>query len=169
MKKQKIKVLLSFLVVAVMCIGGTMAFLHDSDSPLVNTFKLAQVDTDIEEGGETGEHTAESKDPVVKNSNESPVYVRARVNLSDIEESDVTVVFNTTAWENGNDGFWYYKQILKGGEKTEPLFTDLEISDTVPKDATFDVLVYQESILAPAENIPVNIVEGAKEAFAKKG
>lgn len=167
MKHKKIKVLLSVLVVAVMCVGGTWASLRAYDTPAVNTFELAQVGTDIEEGGGSGEQTAESKDPIVRNNGKSPVYVRARVNLSNIADSDITIQYNTAdSWQNGNDGFWYYTAILNKNEATTPLFTDIVIADSVSKDAEFDVFVYQESILAtPGDTWTL---AKAQQAFAGK-
>ena len=48
MRKPIVKTLLSILLVAVVLVGGTLAYLMASDSPVLNTFKLAEVKTDID-------------------------------------------------------------------------------------------------------------------------
>ena len=46
MKKLSVRILLSVLLVAVVAVGGTLAYLMASDSPLLNTFALAEVETE---------------------------------------------------------------------------------------------------------------------------
>lgn len=176
MKKPIIRILLSVLLVAVVAVGGTLAYLMASDSPLLNTFALAEVETEIEE---PQSDTATNKTAKVVNTGESPVYVRARVVISGgdaaVLESDnlITFTYNTAAWQNGDDGFYYYMGILpaESGEnsKTPALFTGVTVADTVPKDAEFSVDVYQESVLAPAGDDAVWQLQDAKAAFAAKG
>lgn len=180
MKKRSIRILLSILLVAVVTVGGTLAYMVATDNPLINTFALADVHTEIDEP--TSGTTAE-KDPKVENIGESPVYVRARVVISGgdaeiLEENNwITITYNEGDegdWVNGRDGFYYYKQILQPkaegaaeNPKTEPLFTDITVSKEVSKEAQFSVDVYQESVLAPADSTWT--IEAAKAAFNAKG
>lgn len=180
MRNTAIKVLLSILLVVAVAIGGTFAYLYATDSPVVNTFALADVHTEIDEP--TSGTTAE-KDPKVENIGESPVYVRARVVISGgdaeiLEENNwITITYNEGDegdWVNGYDGFYYYKQILQPkaegateNPKTEPLFTDITVFEEVSKEAQFSVDVYQESVLAPANSTWT--IDAAKAAFEAKG
>ena len=180
MKKSSIRILLSILLVAVVAIGGTFAYLYATDSPVINTFALADVHTEIDE---PTSGAAVDKDPKVENIGKSPVYVRARVVISGgdaamLEENGwSTIAYNegdNGAWVNGNDGFYYYKDILdpKAEDATEnpetaPLFTDITLSEEVSKEAQFFVDVYQESVLAPANSTWT--IEAAKAAFDAKG
>lgn len=176
MKKLSVRILLSVLLVAVVAVGGTLAYLMASDSPLLNTFALAEVETEIKEP-QTG--TATNKTASVENTGKSPVYVRARVVISggdaDVleEQNLITFTYNEVAWQDGDDGFYYYMGILpaESGEnsKTPALFTGVEVADTVPKEAEFSVDVYQESVLAPAGDDAVWRLQDAKDAFAAKG
>lgn len=176
MKKLSVRILLSVLLVAVVAVGGTLAYLMASDSPLLNTFALAEVETEIKEP-DSG--TAANKTAKVVNTGESPVYVRARVVISggdaDVleEQNLITFTYNEEAWQNGGDGFYYYKGILpaNSGEASETpaLFTGVTVSKDVPKEAEFSVDVYQESVLAPAGDDVEWELQDAIDAFAAKG
>lgn len=174
MKRKPIfTLLLSVLLVAAVLVGGTMAYLYASDAAVVNEFKLADVDTEIEEDPAGGDPA--QKTPTVLNQGDSEVYVRARavvVTRNDssvpVSESDVKIRYNdsqpfdgdrknqwqdTSAyWKIDNDGWFYYTAPLKKGESTEPLFDGVEILTKwdKPNDVKFDIYVYHESVVASA-------------------
>ena len=172
MRKPLIKTLLSVLLLAVALVGSTVAYLTAADTPATNTFRLAQVSTEIEETG----NTSKNKLAVVENTGKSPVYVRAKVLISSGDASVKEDMFKFTYgsdWEEGEDGFYYYKQVLPGvGEdgkilETTPLFTGIEVDGNVPSTAVFSVDVYQESVLAPGGESYT--LERAQAAFRAKG
>lgn len=158
MKKPIIRILLSVLLVAVVAVGGTLAYLVASDSPLLNTFALMQIDTEIEE---PNKGTAEQKAPKVKNTGTADVYVRAYAYVVMVDEdgneyvdpilaSKVSPQYNigdTHKWEKGSDGYYYYKGKLTPEATTEELFSGVTVND-MPTDKSFRVYVYQESVLA---------------------
>ena len=181
MRKPIVKTLLSILLVAVVLVGGTLAYLVASDHPVLNTFRLAKVTTEIEEEGSTN---ADKAAKVTNNSEASAVYVRAKVVVSseDVDPSLIIVTdeqyntsndpsdpeqVNTPYWVKGGDGFYYYSAILQPDSSTEALFTGVTVDSSVPETATFSVGVYQESVLAPAD--ATFDLTKAKEAFAAKG
>lgn len=167
MRKPMIRILLSLLLVVVVAVGGTFAYLTATDSPLLNTFTLAEVETEIVEDGST----SADKSAVVKNTGKSPVYVRARVVVSGVDPTLLDVKYNTSNWQNGGDGFYYYMSILPADPSTKPstsaLFTRVDVDSNVGPDATFSVDVYQESVLAPADGSWT--LDAAKAAFGAKG
>ena len=167
MRKPMIRILLSLLLVVVVAVGGTFAYLMATDSPLLNTFTLAEVETEIVEDGST----SADKSAVVKNTGKSPVYVRARVVVSGVDPTLLDVKYNTSNWQNGGDGFYYYMSILPADPSTKPstsaLFTRVDVDSNVGPDATFSVDVYQESVLAPADGSWT--LDAAKAAFGAKG
>lgn len=167
MRRPIVKTLLSILLVAVVLVGGTLAYLMATDSPVLNTFTLAKVETNIEEP----EHdTAANKTASVKNAGESAVYVRAKVLISSGDAGVTEDKFHFTYssdWESGSDGFYYYKGILQPDASTGALFTGVKVDENVPKEATFSVDVYQESVLAPADG--TYSLKAAQDAFAAKG
>lgn len=181
MRKPIVKTLLSILLVAVVLVGGTLAYLVASDHSVLNTFRLAKVTTEIEEEGST---KADKAAMVANNSETSAVYVRAKVVVSseDVDPSLITVkddqynTFNdstipeqenTPYWIPDKDGFYYYNAILQPGASTEALFTGVTVDSSVPETATFSVGVYQESVLAPADG--TYSLKAAQDAFAAKG
>lgn len=177
MKKRVMKTLLSSLLVALVLVGGTLAYLKASDSPLINTFKLAKVSTEI------FEETGVNKAPQVKNTGESPVYVRAKAVITDLPEGvtvDMSKAYNTPDWQyNAEDEFYYYRKILLPAANSETpsltskLFTitNVQIKNepgfTPTAGMNFSVDVYQEAVLAPANGDWS--MKAAKEAFDKKG
>lgn len=92
--------------------------------------------------------TAVSKIVTVKNTGEAAAYIRVWVNTAisepgdpitnpliknlpltitvDGEEVDVlTLDYNTEDWTQGEDGYWYYNEVLKAGDTTEALFENV--------------------------------------------
>lgn len=173
MKKPIIRILLSVLLVAVVAVGGTLAYLVASDSPLLNTFTLMRIDTEIEEP-EKGKAT--DKKPYVKNTGTAGVYVRAYayVVIVDNETKEeyidpalsayVTPNYTTDMWQLAKDGYYYYEgKLAPGATTTQPLFNGVTVSDDMPHEVSFRVYVYQESALAPADG-PWNLTD-AQNAF----
>ena len=169
MRRPIVKTLLSILLVAVVLVGGTLAYLMATDSPVLNTFTLAEVETNVEEP-DSG--TAVEKNAKVSNTGKSAVYVRAMAVVSSgdasVDPGLIAVTQYGSSWENGGDGFYYYTEILPAGQTTrDPLFTGVTVSKDVPETATFSVDVYQESVLAPADG--TYSLKAAQDAFAAKG
>lgn len=174
-KRPMIQVLLSVLLVAVVLVGGTMAYLVATDSPLINTFTLANVETEVKEDPEEG--TEIDKAPYVTNTGSSPVYVRAKAVVVTQEDSpvavsqdQVTISYNKENWTEGPDGYYYYNAILQPAvgsqvSKTANLFNGVKVDDTVSEDAKFSIVVYHESVLAPSTP-PSNVVTAAQAAFS---
>lgn len=185
--KPIIKVLLSVLLVTVALVGGTLAYLVASDDPIINTFKLANVDTEIKEpdGG-----NASTKTPWVENVGESTVFVRAKAvvvtgdgSSVPVTEADLEIFYNDSDdvapgnngwsdtkgiyWIDGPDGWYYYNRTLKKDEKTEPLFDGVTVNPDLDKGAQFDIYVYHESVIVgPNEATDGNVtVDVAKAAF----
>ena len=170
-RKSIITLLLSVLLIAVVLVGGTLAYLVAEGKMVVNSFALAEVNTEIEEPGNSG--NASAKTPYVISNGSSKVYVRARavvVTRADspvpVTEDDMTIRYNTkdysgpqdgntwvntdAYWEPNDDGWYYYTAALNKGEQTEPLFDGVE-SITAKENALFDIYVYHESVLASAD------------------
>lgn len=165
MKKLSIRILLSVLLVAVVAVGSTLAYLVANDTTLRNTFALAEVETEIKE---PTSGTEAQKNAGVKNIGKSPVYVRARVVVSGLEEGQLAVSY-TDDWElNSTDNFYYYKGILPVGATTPLLFNGVTVAADVPKEAEFSVDVYQESVLAPSGTGVTWTLDAAQAAFAAK-
>ena len=83
-------------------------------------------------------------------------YVRMRVSCSNSDLGDCLVLegLNTTDWVRGEDGYYYYRNRLRAGESTSPLFTAVTLSSEKLTEKSLlyakelRVFVYEESVEA---------------------
>lgn len=153
MKKSILKIALSALLVAVVLVGGTLAYLVTATDMLTNTFAVVDIDTEVEEPED-----GEVKTPTIKNNSNVAVYVRAYAVVSTnkgssvpVADSDVTInyKYDGTKWKyNEQDGYYYYTEAVPVGASTEKLFNGVDVSPELDKKADFSVYVYHESIQA---------------------
>lgn len=150
------------------CIGGTVAFFSDYDKA-ENRVAVGRNDTEIYEEfpdpSDPGDNeTPEYKKTVwVGNTSQSEkgfnvdCYVRMSLSYSnwDIGKAVTLLGLDTANWVyNSEDGYYYYRSILKEGEVTAPLFTGFRINrknvDDIYQDMIdeFQINVYEESIEA---------------------
>ena len=99
-------------------------------------------DTEIEE-----EFSDWTKKITISNKSGSlPVYIRVKAFCGG--EYRLAYSDQSGRWGQGTDGYWYYNNIVYGGEKTEPLSVRIE---NIPEDAEisaeFNVAVIYESTL----------------------
>lgn len=153
-KKLKI-VLASLLLVMTVFAGLTLADLLEQANSLTNTFTIGSIDTEIEEVPPSVVNSEISKQPKIKNTGKNDALVRARVTVSPqsiIDEFDIRLEMNTRYWTDGGDGYWYYNDLLKPSELTEPLFTSVEGNDIVSDGqinvglADLEIAIYHEAI-----------------------
>lgn len=146
--KKKILILSVF---AALVIGTTQAFAYFTDmKQVVNPLDIGSVTTEIVEDfpdpGNPGPGDVICKRVAVRSTGKSDCYVRAQVLFSDSSMSDIsTVNFNNSDWTSGEDGWWYYLNVLKSGEVTPMLFDAITISEDALDVQPFDVIVRQES------------------------
>ena len=77
-------------------------------------------------------------------SGSQPMYVRVKAFCGD--EYKLLYSDPDGMWTQGQDGYWYYKDILNGGEKTKPLLIKIEgVPEEVKESAEFNVVVIYES------------------------
>ena len=163
MAKKTIIAVLS-LILALSCIGGTLAFLIDSTDPVQNTFLPSKVDIEIEE-----DFDGTKKENIkVGNIGDTSAYVR--VSLVSYWHDDNNQVVAKDSWftdEGLNLGenwfkvgdYYYYKFPVKANEMTDnALFTDAVLLNKDTSDATAQVL----EVLAEAiQSEPAVAVEEA--------
>lgn len=81
-----------------------------------------------------------TKHIVIANTGESACYVRVKV----FGGSQFPVAFRPEGgWSQGEDGYWYYEDVLPVGEKTTTLLAAIE---DIPEgyEETFNIIVVQE-------------------------
>ena len=112
--------LVSLLLLLTVIVGGTIAFLMDSDGPLNNLFNPSQVTTKVEEtlSGDT------KKDVYIKNTGDTDAWIRAAVVVTwqdadgnvygqaPVEGTNYEITWGT-GWKTGDDGFYYWTSPVK--------------------------------------------------------
>ena len=149
----------------VLGIGGTNAYLTSHDQ-MINTIGIGKNTTTIEEDFPIPSPIPEDENSdipkevrIVNGQGEAALvdcYVRVSVGYSnsDIGRAAVLKQLDRTNWLEAEDGFYYYKKILREGEKTTPLFTGIFIDASklektyLDQIDTFEVQIYEESVQA---------------------
>ena len=153
MKKKKWKPFLiaSIAVLLIASIGiGIYAFLSDGDTAN-NRTTIGGVTTDIPEKFTPPDDIKPgdviTKDVKIRNTGKDDCYVRVRSLFSDSDmEKYCTVNYNTTDFTyNKNDGYYYYKKVLKKGETT-PISGSMGSLPQKPKKLIRRKNLYEEEI-----------------------
>ena len=147
MNKRKKIAILSFLAVlltAVLSIGAVIAYFSSKDT-CTNNFKIGDIQTEIHENFDqnTGEKEVWTVNPV---DNDSLVRVSITVRLVDPEHPNDVLPVNldkvklifmdnySENWYKNDDGYYYYKKVLEGKGKTEPLLKKVEIDEAYKEE-----------------------------------
>lgn len=179
MKKlsRKLVLLLSLVAVLAITVGSTLAYLQATTGILTNTFKFADVRTEIEE------KLGDTKQIYIQNNGDSSAYVRVRLSLSGLTaeqmenvrvvhdanpnvetykgEDYITILtYGQWAQENAKptpfkpDDFFYYAGELGSQKQTDkPLEVVVGSGADVDADQNFEVIVYHESVLASTSGL----------------
>lgn len=127
---------------------GTLAYLKSNSGTVVNTFTVGSVETEIDEDVNPNQNLKAVR---VVNTGKNDCLVRMRVVISP-ENSRITIDdYNNSNFEKKEDGFWYYKGILKAPTKNEYYATPyLFTKYTIPAEFkdNFTITVYQEAVQA---------------------
>lgn len=187
MKTAKVKKALlmgvSLVLVAVMAVAGTVAYLQDTSDDVVNTFSTNKVNVALTESGD-GQYniipgTSEAKDPKVKVDNSLDSYVFVKV----VDTSDGVVTYDIADGWTALDGYpgVYYREVTKDADSKDfYVLKDNQVSydaaltnDDMPEapvTLTFTAYAIQKEGFATAkdawENVPV-VVALAEDATAE--
>lgn len=169
--------LVSGVVLAVLLVvGGTMAWFTSTPAAVENTFTAGTVDIDLLENGEVYENGLQftnvnpgdsyAKKVEVRNNGSKQTYVRVKVDYlwtlinppEGFDEDELNVAeidFNTAKWIDGEDGYYYYKDIVKTTGNLEPLFNTvtfkgLEMGNEY-QGSTFKITLKAEAVQASHE------------------
>lgn len=171
--KNSIKVLSIMLIILAVCslfnIRSINGFFHDEEK-LTDEIVFGDIETMIVEECDnkpiiSGEQF--KKIVKIKNTGESPCFVRVKVLISPEKyKNELALDINTTDWEY-KDGYYYYKKILNCNDETTPLFTKLTIPTGLKNGDIFDINIYSESIQHIIRNKDNTIVSDYLEIFEK--
>ena len=164
------KWILSLLLVALIGVGATGAYLVASSGTVKNTFASGEVKTKINEVLEDGKQVS------VENTGDLPVYVRARIvvgganqdNVFYVHENELpadlansenvyVVLSDSTKWAQntvGKNEWYYYTEYLPSKAETELLMSKVYIGGNAKVDeAHFTVTITQEAVVASDTNL----------------
>lgn len=154
-KRKLMLVALSLCMVAILAMGGTLAYLTDEDD-VTNVFTVGNVEIeltepswDVENGYDDaypGEHIP--KDPKVTNIGDNPCYIRVGIvgwqwlRIHSISENDIYYATNGEenalgdGWAyNPDDNYFYFTDVVSPDAITAAVFTHIVIpSDTGNSD-----------------------------------
>lgn len=173
-------------LVMMVAVGATLALMASTSNSVTNTFAAAQVDTEIDEDLKDG-----NKKVTIENTGKSPVYVRARIMVSGVAESQVAIVGseteatdqnkvylvmeNQSQWQQADasakDNYYYYLNVLEPNQRTPNLLTKVVIPGEALRTKLkemgekFSVTVYHESVLAIDTAEPITL-EKVTTAFS---
>lgn len=147
--------ILMMMLIVVAGVTGITAYLSDVDEA-VNEFTMGGNRIELIEQFIPPEKLVPGvefqKDVAVKNVGPNACFVRIKAVFTDSDmEEYCEVNFNTRNYDhNAEDGYYYYKKILRTDETAPSLFTTVKLSDEIPADEIrdFDILVYTESYQA---------------------
>jgi len=175
--------LVSLLLVCVVGLSGTIAFLSTSSETVTNTFVPGETEVEIEE-----EFDGEVKENVkVENHSNIEAYVRAKIivnwvdaagNVSGTEpeegpdkDYEMTLILNN-GWFDGGDGYYYYSEKLAefdGVEQSGEDITSELIERCEPKRANGEYVLQVEILAESIQAIPDDAVEDAWGVNASNG
>lgn len=147
-------IIIAFVILGVILsssLSVTLAYFVDNTEKITNKFTVKSVRSEISEdlGAVAGGPESEvAKKAYVENKGEVNCLVRVKVHISPSNMMEfISLDYNLKDWRKGSDDFYYYKNYVKPGEQTSPLFTHVtwgkeDYSDFVE----FDIILYQEAI-----------------------
>ena len=145
-KKRLLPILLVVLLVGLLTVGGTVAYLMQTTDPVVNTFKPNQVTVELHE---SFNNTTKS-DVYVENTCDIPIYVRValvpvwedadgKVMGISASMADLDVTYGSN-WKKSGD-YWYYTKAVPADGVTEDLIESATVNTANGYKLNLQILV----------------------------
>ena len=164
MKRKQLAAIVALVLLLCAGVGGTLAWITAQTNAVTNTFTPAEVTSWVDETFDG----SKKEDVAIKNTGDIPAYIRAKVvyNWADskgnvyaqpVTSSDYTIEQGSAKWEL-IDGYYYYKEAVGAGSKTENLIKSI----TPDEDAAPEGYKLQVTILAEAiQSTPADAIKEA--------
>lgn len=152
-------VLVSLVLLCMMAIGTTLAYLVAEDKPVMNLFNPSEVTSKVNEESFDG---SEKKNVTIQNTGDISAFIRADIVVTWMDkdgnvlyevpelDEDYTIQLNTTDWVEKN-GFYYYKHEVKAGDSTSNL-----INSATAKTGNGEFFVSIEILSSAIQSIGVD-------------
>ncbi len=133
--------LLAFLMVFGAAIKPAMAYFTTYTHAKGGYTVFRESTTEIDESFKDWTKTLQ-----IKNTEGSPIFIRARAYVGDMYVEKLKI--SGTGWSKGSDGWWYYKDPVKAGDRAADLIVKIEGVPEAEADDSFNVAIVYESTYA---------------------
>ena len=158
-----IKLVICLILLLMISVGGTIAFVVTHTSEIRNTFTESVVKCEVDE---TFENNVKSN-VSIKNTGDTTAYIRAFVNVTWMNESgqvasvspkstDYMIEYSTSGWLKGSDGYYYYSLPVQPNDKTAVLINSCQLLDTASAPDGYYLSV--EIVCSAIQSTPVSVV-----------
>ena len=158
-----IKLVICLILLLMISVGGTIAFVVTHTSEIRNTFTESVVKCEVDETFKDNVKSNVS----IKNTGDTTAYIRAFVNVTWMNESgqvasvspkstDYMIEYSTSGWLKGSDGYYYYSLPVQPNNKTEVLINSCELLETASAPDGYYLSV--EIVCSAIQSTPVSVV-----------
>ena len=159
-----IKLVICLILLLMISVGGTIAFVVTHTSEIRNTFTESVVKCEVDE---TFKNNVKSN-VSIKNTGDTTAYIRAFVNVTWMNESgqvasvspkentDYEIIYSTSGWIKGSDGYWYYSLPVQPNDKTAVLINSCQLLETA--SAPYGYYLSVEIVCSAIQSTPVSVV-----------
>lgn len=160
-RMNKTKSILALALVALLltcAVGGTVAYLVTQTNAVTNTFTPGKVTVSVSDTV-TGN---EKQDVQVTNTGNTTAYIRVAVVANWVKDGKIVAPWNDyrnlnvlSTWDDGEDGFFYYKQPVAAGASVKLL--NSYTAEGGPEGAHLEMTIVAQGI----QSVPVSVVHDA--------
>ena len=158
-----IKLVICLILLLMISVGGTIAFVVTHTSEIRNTFTESVVKCEVDETLKDNVKSNVS----IKNTGDTTAYIRAFVNVTWMNESgqvasvspkstDYMIEYSTSGWLKGSDGYYYYTLPVQPNNKTAVLINSCELLETASAPDGYYLSV--EIVCSAIQSTPVSVV-----------
>ena len=158
-----IKLVICLILLLMISVGGTIAFVVTHTSEIRNTFTESVVKCEVDETFKDNVKSNVS----IKNTGDTTAYIRAFVNVTWMNESgqvasvspkstDYMIEYSTSGWLKGSDGYYYYSSPVQPNDKTAVLINSCRLLETASAPDGYYLSV--EIVCSAIQSTPVSVV-----------
>ena len=158
-----IKLVICLILLLMISVGGTIAFVVTHTSEIRNTFTESVVKCEVDETFKDNVKSNVS----IKNTGDTTAYIRAFVNVTWMNESgqvasvspkstDYRIDYSDSGWLKGSDGYYYYSLPVQPNNKTAVLINSCELLETASAPDGYYLSV--EIVCSAIQSTPVSVV-----------
>ena len=158
-----IKLVICLILLLMISVGGTIAFVVTHTSEIRNTFTESVVKCEVDETFKDNVKSNVS----IKNTGDTTAYIRAFVNVTWMNESgqvasvspkstDYMIEYSTSGWLKGSYGYYYYSLPVQPNDKTAVLINSCRLLETASAPDGYYLSV--EIVCSSIQSTPVSVV-----------